>query len=71
MFNARLGQREGQEHEKILFYHTPGTDAALTGAPLIVTGKLPDISIQTKNVGLCEALINFTKFVAIARIAPA
>ncbi|CAH1794456.1 unnamed protein product [Owenia fusiformis] len=44
IFNPTLGPREGEEHKKILLYYP--TDV--------------DIDTKIKNIGLCEAIVNFT-----------
>ena len=44
IFNSTYGPREGQENQKILFYHPPDVD----------------IDTKIKNVGLCEAICKFT-----------
>jgi hypothetical protein len=45
IYNPTLGSKEGTEHQKILYYH-------------------PDEEVlnrKVRNIGLCEALVNFTK----------
>jgi len=44
IFNPKLGQKEGMEHEKILFFYPPAVN----------------IDEQARNVGLSEGLIHFT-----------
>ena len=44
VFNSNFGPKEGEEHNRILYYYPTGTD----------------IDIQIKSVGLCEAVIQFT-----------
>lgn len=45
IFNANFGQKEGHEHEKILFYHPSSTD----------------IDTQVRHVGLAEAITRFSR----------
>ncbi|XP_037802566.1 vacuolar fusion protein CCZ1 homolog [Penaeus monodon] len=44
IFNASYGQKEGHEHEKVLFYHPSSTE----------------IDIQVRHVGLAEAITRFS-----------
>lgn len=44
VFNQTYGQKEGQEHEKILFYHPKSTD----------------IDTQVRHIGLAEAITRFS-----------
>uniref|UniRef100_T1JG93 CCZ1/INTU/HSP4 first Longin domain-containing protein n=1 Tax=Strigamia maritima TaxID=126957 RepID=T1JG93_STRMM len=44
IFNPTLGQKEGEEHKKILYYHPKETD----------------LDTQIRTVGLCEAFVKFT-----------
>ncbi|XP_047479694.1 vacuolar fusion protein CCZ1 homolog isoform X2 [Penaeus chinensis] len=44
IFNASYGQKEGHEHEKILFYHPSSTE----------------IDIQVRHVGLAEAITRYS-----------
>jgi len=44
MFNANLNPREGQEEEKIVWYHPTSTE----------------INLQVTNIGLVEAVVNFS-----------
>ncbi|XP_042857900.1 vacuolar fusion protein CCZ1 homolog isoform X2 [Penaeus japonicus] len=44
IFNASYGQKEGHEHEKVLFYHPSSTE----------------IDIQVRQVGLAEAITRFS-----------
>lgn len=46
VFDQRLGSREGTEEEKILFFYPPNM-------------KLGE---KTNHVGLCEAMIQFTRY---------
>ncbi|XP_069188543.1 vacuolar fusion protein CCZ1 homolog [Procambarus clarkii] len=45
IFNTSYGQKEDQEHEKILFYHPSATD----------------IDTQVRHVGLAEAITRFSR----------
>ena len=47
VFDVRLGTKEGTEEEKILYYHPSSAH----------------IDHKVKHVGVCEALINFTRSV--------
>ncbi|CAD7083480.1 unnamed protein product [Hermetia illucens] len=44
IFNSQYGKKEGEEHQKIFFYHPADID----------------LNTKVKDVGLCEAIIHFT-----------
>lgn len=60
LFNTEWGQREGDEHQKIVYYESSfnRTDGGQADAY-----SLSNSSFQSaiKDVGLCEALIKFAK----------
>lgn len=58
LFNTEWGQREGDEHEKIIYYETFNRSDLQSDIY-----SLDNCSFQSsiKDVGLCEALIKFSK----------
>lgn len=64
IFNTEWGQREGDEHEKIIYYNV----FYKSSTKLDIGNQLDHYSLNNssfqsaiKDVGLCEALIKFAK----------
>lgn len=61
LFNTEWGQREGDEHQKIIYYYDSTfsrTDGGQSDAYSLSNSSFQSV---IKDVGLCEALIKFAK----------
>lgn len=68
LFNSEWGKREGDEHEKIIYYESFNKQSETNSLSSTSTASLDLFSLNNSSfksaindVGLCEALIKFPK----------